>query len=491
MMPSNTWLKSGLIIPFVSLFVVLAAWGTTSPIGSSPDEPFHIASIWCATGKIDEHCLSEKEIGSGRKEVTLPFTVDICFGASPSTSAACSSNGELIPQVNEANTTLGPNGFYRAMHVFVSSNPLISVLRMRIFNALLATFCFAMVLVLAPRRLKIAFIGSWVVTLIPMGLSLMSSINPSSWTITAGATNWVFLITAITSARKSKQQLGAWAMWSFTLLIALSSRHDGLYIALATNLIALFALYGLNTRALKRFAPWIAGAALLCLSLAQVRRTIGYFTIFSTSINTYPDRSFVQWFVFNVVHVIEIPLGTWGGDWGAGGIRSFGISPPPLVSAIGLTMFIATLTVALRQPNRKQMLALSSAALLITVPIFQMLNHYRFLIGDMVTSRYILPAMPFVIGIALYTSTNAQEFIQGRSSKKLLVILFTISHSVTLYTVLQRYISGNDGFYRLIDTTNGWWWKSMPVGPNLVWLIGSLMLPVALMSWIKAIELDQ
>jgi hypothetical protein len=280
-------------------------------------------------------------------------------------------------------------------------------------------------------------------------------------------------------------------MWSFTLLMALSSRHDGLYIALATNLIALFALNGFNTRAIKRLAPWIAGALLLCLSLAQVRRTITLFTDFSSSINTYPDRSFVQWFVFNVVHVIEIPLGTWGGDWGAGGIRSFGISPPPLVSVIGFAMFIATLTVALQRPNKKQLLALSSATLLITVPIFQILNHWRFLIGDMVTSRYILPAMPFVIGIALYTSTNAQEFIQGRSSKKLLVILFTISHSVTLYTVLQRYVSGNDGFYRLIDTTNGWWWKSIPVGPNLVWLVGSLMLPVALMSWIKAIELDQ
>ena len=479
-----------LIMPCALLMLVLFGWSISSPIGSSPDEAFHISSIWCPTSAPSANCIEASETETREKLIYLPFVIDTCFNASLATSSACSSTGRPTSQLNRANSTLNPPGFYQVMHRLVTSDPTTSIVIMRISNSLIAVFCFAMVLKLSNRKIRTAFIVSWFVTLSPRGISLIASVNPSSWAIIAGTTNWAFLLTIITAPRKSSKQLLAGMMWLFTLLLAFNSRFDGFFGVLATCLIALFAHYGINIRSIRRFTPWILVAILCVFSLKQARETIGLFVFLSNSVNTYPDRSLTQWFIFNIVHVIEIPLGAWGGDWGAGGIKSFDISPPPLVSVIGFGLCIATLTFSFQKSDRKQILVFLASSLLIFLPVFQMLYHWRFLIGDMVTTRYILPVMPFLIGISIYTSNSVCQLIDGKRAKIVLISLTSIGHSLALFTILQRYVSGNDGFYRLIDTTGGWWWQSMPFGPNLVWLVGSSALPLMMTSWAKSADLQ-
>ena len=34
----------------VALFVALGSWVLASPVGSSPDDDYHMASIWCGQG---------------------------------------------------------------------------------------------------------------------------------------------------------------------------------------------------------------------------------------------------------------------------------------------------------------------------------------------------------------------------------------------------------------------------------------------------------
>ena len=40
----------------VAFFVMCAGWALTSPPGSSPDDDFHLTSIWCAAGTQDGRC---------------------------------------------------------------------------------------------------------------------------------------------------------------------------------------------------------------------------------------------------------------------------------------------------------------------------------------------------------------------------------------------------------------------------------------------------
>ena len=44
-----------IVAPLLLLFA-LAAWAVASPVGAAPDDDFHLASIWCATGD-DERCI--------------------------------------------------------------------------------------------------------------------------------------------------------------------------------------------------------------------------------------------------------------------------------------------------------------------------------------------------------------------------------------------------------------------------------------------------
>lgn len=62
MQPSR-W-KRALLILGIGLLAIagLGAWAFASPAGSSPDDDYHLASIWCAQGERDSICeLTEHE----------------------------------------------------------------------------------------------------------------------------------------------------------------------------------------------------------------------------------------------------------------------------------------------------------------------------------------------------------------------------------------------------------------------------------------------
>ena len=46
---SRLHIAAAIAVP-VALLAALLAWGVSSPPGSSPDEDYHMGSIWCAGG---------------------------------------------------------------------------------------------------------------------------------------------------------------------------------------------------------------------------------------------------------------------------------------------------------------------------------------------------------------------------------------------------------------------------------------------------------
>ena len=58
------------IVP-LSLFVSLVAWGFASPVGASPDDEYHMASIWCGAGIRDGLC----EEGDSPNERRVPASL--------------------------------------------------------------------------------------------------------------------------------------------------------------------------------------------------------------------------------------------------------------------------------------------------------------------------------------------------------------------------------------------------------------------------------
>ncbi len=75
-------------ISAVSFFISLVAWALSSPLGSSPDEDFHVGSIWCADGFSTDTCQVKEYVASANQQrVTVPDVIDVCFKRDPLQSA--------------------------------------------------------------------------------------------------------------------------------------------------------------------------------------------------------------------------------------------------------------------------------------------------------------------------------------------------------------------------------------------------------------------
>ena len=81
------------IIALVAAFVSLGAWALSSPIGSSPDDDYHNASIWCGQGFREGLCEEGSEDGAVVVATTL-IANSACFAFHPELSGACPQSSE-------------------------------------------------------------------------------------------------------------------------------------------------------------------------------------------------------------------------------------------------------------------------------------------------------------------------------------------------------------------------------------------------------------
>ena len=51
--------RTGWLIYLLAFWVVLVGWAMASPMGSAPDDDYHLASIWCAEGVAADACSDE------------------------------------------------------------------------------------------------------------------------------------------------------------------------------------------------------------------------------------------------------------------------------------------------------------------------------------------------------------------------------------------------------------------------------------------------
>ena len=56
-------------VSVMSIIFAFSSWAVTSPIGSSPDDDYHLASIWCGQGFRDELC--EENADGSASEVPI------------------------------------------------------------------------------------------------------------------------------------------------------------------------------------------------------------------------------------------------------------------------------------------------------------------------------------------------------------------------------------------------------------------------------------
>jgi hypothetical protein len=235
----------GTIPPFFLLILGLC-WTFASPIGSAPDEDFHLTTIWCLKG---ENNLCNFGVNDSRKVPALWSSWPPCYVNWPNSdkSAECLTNLELPLQLVATNRYSRPGErpalFYRVMNSFAGDNPINSVNFMRFFNTLISAFLFFLAIYVAPFIVKRAIILSWGLVLIPIGIFNIASTNSSSWTITGIGTLWAFLLSLIFH-RKSRNKMFYLSILgvALSLVISLGSRNDSRVYVIIT-FIAIAVLF--------------------------------------------------------------------------------------------------------------------------------------------------------------------------------------------------------------------------------------------------------
>ncbi len=198
------------------LLMALGAWALASPVGASPDEDYHLVSIWCGQGLRDGVC-EAAHIPEAR---TIPHVLleSPCYNFVPEVSAVCQAEEYAVASEDLVPTERGnfvgdyPPVFYAAMSVFVGDDISVSVVLIRLVNALVFVLVLGAVYAASTPGLRRALLLGVAVTAVPLAMFLIPSVNPSSWAILAVPSLLVAILGYVTTEdRRRRWVLGALA----------------------------------------------------------------------------------------------------------------------------------------------------------------------------------------------------------------------------------------------------------------------------------------
>ena len=389
------------------LFICLVTWSFSAPINSGYDSTFHLSSIWCAWGQKPHVCENYGQKQDG-------FKADVPSELGSSKNSQKMNEADLAPPATQS-------FFYKFFRVFVTGNPTLSVILMRIFNSLLAALIFFALLALSSGRTRVAIVSSWTVTICPIIISTIAQPTPRSWSYLAGMSSWAFLYLALTSIHKSRRSTALWSLYGFSMLLAFTSRWDGALMAIFSTLLllAVFFLQAeiINFRKLGKFV--LLGTAIFGALRFFIPRLGAY-----TTFNLGPTFSSGHT-LFQTIHIFENIADGFGL-----GIRYHDLGPN-LIGIIGISIFIATITSAMREPNRWQVGSIIAITLFIFLSMFRISLNWIEATGPY--GIYTVQLLTVLVGVVLLYSNSKKLLLEHLPSRYSLIALISIGHLLALF----------------------------------------------------------
>ncbi len=467
---------AGVALAFVLGLVGLGGWALSSPVGSDPDSDFHLASIWCTTADPGSPCDMEER--RNRKMVPSPLIEARCFSHDQNASAACqplmtTADGRetMTNRLNIVESQANyPSGFYLAQNTFAGDNIDLSVFTMRMVNAALFLGLGLALWWFLPGRLRNAMTWAWAVTIIPLGVFVITSTNPSSWALIGVGSAWVALLGYLEAEGYRRWILGVFFLLSVGL--AAASRTDATLFAIATAGVALLASDAPIRQLVKRLWIPAVGAVLAIGVLFFQRGAIGVLLE-----GFMRGREVVDWerLWFNFIEIPALWMGVFGG-WPFGALGWLDTPMPQLVGFLSFGAFIALFGIAVTGSSwRVRAMTVVMIAMLWAYPLF-ILQQADELVGLVFQSRYALPLVPVLIGIALLRPARHGGILPNPTHRLWIVGALSIANAVALHHNIRRYVTGLDSFGYNLNNTEWWWFglRDSWLTPMTVWYLGSL-----------------
>ena len=453
------------------LWVALAAWAFSSPVGASPDDDFHIANIYCSAGLAE--CVEEGE------------RVKPCFAAQPYVPGACQRDGlGTIPRSEGMVLNYYPPLYNTLMSNLVGENIADTVRSVRLANVTVAVAMIVGSIVLSRRSLRVAVATGWVVFAVPLTVFMASSISPNAWSILGIGAMWGPALSYLTEDTKRKTSIARVSFVIVGAAMALGSRSETpMYVGIlsAALLVAglpwpLRRLDEESEAHRKLLLPvGLAVAAMITLILFGSRKIMhsiagDYEHIFSLS------EAFGQ--------VLVSPLAGLGTPGLPANMLGWSDTiMPPFVSYMGIA------ALALASVAGLSLMYTRKLAIIATFGIFSLLLMLYFWSIAWHTTRYppryFLPLFIVTVGLFMLPRLDRPERIPGIRILPVLAGLVAVGNSLALMTNTARYTVGISDVVKaspqLIEEggTPWWWWNFFGLSPHGQWILGTVAFAAA------------
>ena len=277
------------------------------------------------------------------------------------------------------------------MSAFASPDVQASVLAMRLANAAIAVGFMTAVFFALPRHARPALLVSVLASVVPLGIFILASTNPSSWAVISAATVWICLYGALRTT--GSRQVVLCLLTATGAILGAGARADAAAYALFGVGVA-FILGARRGRSvlLPSITAGFVGIAsvLFFLTAAQGRSVTAGLGIESEPL-TMADH---------ISNFLGIP-GLWFGVFGSAPLGWLDTSMPYLVPVLAFGAFCAAIAIGIRVVGWRRGAALALAVAAVWVTPFILLAQSDLHVADnLIQPRYILPLLVILLGIA-------------------------------------------------------------------------------------------
>lgn len=461
----------------VLAFVALAAWAFASPIGAGPDDDYHLTSTWCAVGG-SAQC-TEGSTPTTRV-VSTAFRGASCYAFVPEDSAACQTRLLDRWSTDTIETSRGnfaaayPPVYYSVMHILAGPDLQVSALLMRLVNAGLFVALATALALLLPVARRSTLLWGWLVTLVPLGMFVIPSNNPSGWAITGVGTAFLALLGWFETTGSRR-----WALAALTLvgvLMAAGARADAAAYAIGAMITATIIAVPRRELSWRRWWRWawlpVIGILISALLFGSAGQSGIAESGFSESISVPAEGDSPTGLALTAYNLLMLPF-LWTGVWGTWALGWLDTSLPAIVPWAAASAFLVLAFVGIGRLNwRKLVSAAGVLVLLIVLPVW-VLTRGGHIVGEGVHPRYLLPLI-VLLAFVLLTMPPGARLGLTRVQAVAIFGALAIANFVALQVNIRRYVTGNDAQGLNLDAGAEWWWTGFPLGPTAVWLVGAL-----------------
>ena len=445
-------------------FTICCCWAVASPIGSSPDDEYHLQRIWCAS---DDITLCA-EASPGVTLLPPGIVGSACYAFNPALPATCQDEFfESAEDFVASGLVIGdfyPSGYAKVLSLFASTNVDRAVLSMRIFNSALLAIGALGVSLSLDSSLRRSLWMSLSFSLLPLGFFIVPSVNPSSWVFSSSVLGF-FSLYALSASSTRRQAAIHGISFFFFVVVGLLARSDSVLWIVFSILVVGFLRISRQpfTKLKARLASldkWRSGS-MIALFLATL---IAFFLIFwSTAGNQITflsqERNRNYWVPSLLQNFSELPSLVLGSN-GFGPLGWMDTPMPPMFAV--LWVLVAGLLLAKFQDSSltREKIALALGWIGLCLLVLAALARLGLIVGEIYQPRYFTPGVMICISLMCIPLSRNLRIVLTRSHRFTLVGSLTVAMFFAIHTNMLRYTNGL--VPKALNPTPLWWRDGFP-----------------------------